>query len=304
MKKLNLLLKLKVLKILYTGNLNLFCVNFNLLRNNLYYNKFLLLFFFNYSNNLVVKLNYLFFNLNFKLLRSQFNQFYLYNNFFFSINCFLKISNYNLKYLFLYNQFKKLNSNRFKSGNLPILYENNLFFFKFFILKYLNTYFKNKYLYLNIQKNQFDIFDLNIVYNLIVSKSKRLMFLNTLKINLKSFVKLILIFFYSKDVVLLKNFVKYILETIHFKKHKNFLYNLKIIFNLISNLLFHSLKVSGIFIKIKGKIGVGGNLKKRIYNLKIGKFSFTKKNQKMNYIKDSIRTYSGVLGFEIYLSYY
>jgi hypothetical protein len=304
MKKLNLLLKLKVLKILYTGNLNLFCVNFNLLRNNLYYNKFLLLFFFNYSNNLVVKLNYLFFNLNFKLLRSQFNQFYLYNNFFFCINCFLKISNYNLKYLFLYNQFKKLNSNRFKSGNLPILYENNLFFFKFFILKYLNTYFKNKYLYLNIQKNQFDIFDLNIVYNLIVSKSKRLMFLNTLKINLKSFVKLILIFFYSKDVVLLKNFVKYILETIHFKKHKNFLYNLKIIFNLISNLLFHSLKVSGIFIKIKGKIGVGGNLKKRIYNLKIGKFSFTKKNQKMNYIKDSIRTYSGVLGFEIYLSYY
>ena len=130
------------------------------------------------------------------------------------------------------------------------------------------------------------------------------MFLKSLNINLKFFIKLLLVGLFTKDVVLLKNFIKYILENIHFKKHKSFLYNLKIVIYLIFKLLLKFLNILGIYIKIKGKIGVGGNLKKRKFSLKLGKFSFTKKNQKLNYLKDSIRTYSGVLGFEIYLTYY
>jgi len=154
-----------------------------------------------------------------------------------------------------------------------------------------------------MQKNPLKINEESIYYRLIVNKSKRLSFLKEIKVNFRSFIFFIFTMMHSKDVILFKNFIKYILESLHFKKHKKFLYNLKVLVNLVFNLIHYRFGLLGIFIKIKGKIGVGGNLKKKKYILKKGSFSFTRKDQKITYIKDSIKTYSGVLGFEIYLSY-
>jgi hypothetical protein len=78
---------------------------------------------------------------------------------------------------------------------------------------------------------------------------------------------------------------------------------LKIILKSLSPIFYSRFKCLGLFIRVKGKIGVGGNSKKRKFVYKLGSFSFTKKNQKLAYSKDSIRTYSGVLGMEIYLTY-
>ena len=108
---------------------------------------------------------------------------------------------------------------------------------------------------------------------------------------------------YNKDIILLKNTIKGILEKLHFKKHKKFLYNLRVLLKSIAYIFFYKFKCLGLYIKIKGKIGVGGNSKKRTFIFKLGSFSFTKKSQKLTYTKDSIRTYSGVLGFESYLTY-
>lgn len=60
----------------------------------------------------------------------------------------------------------------------------------------------------------------------------------------------------------------------------------------------------GFFLKIKGKISVGGNSKKRRYSIKVGKNSLSRKNIKFNYLKGLVRTPVGVLGFKVLLHYY
>ena len=85
--------------------------------------------------------------------------------------------------------------------------------------------------------------------------------------------------------------------------YKKFLYNLRVLFKSVIHVFFYKFKCLGLYIKIKGKIGVGGSSKTKKFLFKLGSFSFTKKAQKLVYVKDSIRTYSGVLGFESYLTY-
>ena len=302
MLRLKFLLKLKVLSLMYLNKFNLFDVKY-LIKYSYFFNCLSIsINKYNWFNNNIINLLLP----NNKFINIKFNQFYLYKKFLYKVLTKKKInfSNYDVNFLFLFLKVFTNNSN-FKNNFLLGQYEtNNLFFFKFFILKFLGYYFKDKSIFLNIRKNQFDFFDINQYYILFYNKSKRLLFLKSININIKSFIKLILVSLVSKDVILLKNFIKYILESIHFKKHKSFLYSLKTIFSLIYVSIFNDLNIKGLYIKLKGKIGVGGNLKKRKYNLKLGEFSFTKKNQKLNYVKDSIRTYSGVLGFEIYLSYF
>lgn len=301
--KFNLLLKLKVLKLLFNYNIK------NSLSNKTIFYDF---FYFFYMYNFLVSKNFSMINLNnfhntfFLLKNYKFNQFFFFNFLNYNINYIElnSISNYNINFLFFYYKLNQLRFGKVDKNFMNTYNSNNLFFFKYFIIKYLNIYFKNKNLLLNIQQNKFDFSDLNYTYNILYAKAKRLMFLKTLKISLKSFLKFLLVVCYSKDTILFKNLIKYILESIHFKKHKSFLYNLKIIMNLVSTLLFKNLGISGLYVKIKGKIGVGGNLKKRKYSLRLGSFSFTKKNQKLSYNRDSIRTYSGVLGFEVYLTYF
>jgi hypothetical protein len=59
----------------------------------------------------------------------------------------------------------------------------------------------------------------------------------------------------------------------------------------------------GFFFKVKGKIGLGGNSKKKRNIVKFGKYSLTQKSLKISYNQGVIRTYSGTLGFEIILAY-
>ena len=174
---------------------------------------------------------------------------------------------------------------------------------KYFIIKFIYNYIKNKKILFNFQKNNYNLIENSKYYLLILNKLKRFSFLRDINVSIKSFMSFIFSFLMSKDIILFKNFMKYCLENIHFKKHKRFLYNFKVILNFIFNVYFSELNILGLYLKIKGKIGVGGNLKKRKYFYKYGSFSFTKKNQKLNYFKDCIRTYSGVLGLEIYISY-
>ena len=182
-------------------------------------------------------------------------------------------------------------------------YQNNLFFIRFFILKYLKSFLVDKNFYLNLQKNNITISEKKLLYKILLKKVRYLKFLKEINFKVKTLINLVLISLYSKDIVLFKNGVKSILEQLHFKKHRRFLYNLKVLLKTISYIFFYKFKCLGLYIKVKGKIGVGGNLKKRKFIFKMGSFSFTKKLQKLNYTRDSIRTYSGVLGFEAYLTY-
>lgn len=292
--KFNFLLKLKLLKLIYLNSLSLsykLFIEYNFLFKNTYITQN-----YNINNSLVLNNDIKFFK-NYK-----YNQFFFYQIFNNKFKLHNNLTNYNLSYLFFFLQNKESSISSFK--NLSNFYKNNLFFIKYYIVKFIYGYLKNKKLILNLRKNNLNYNENLNNYALVLNKAKRLMFLKELNISLKSFIDFLFVSLFSKDVILFKNFIKYVLENIHFKKHKRFLYNLKVLLNLILNLYSPILHVLGLYIKVKGKIGVGGNLKKRKYSFKKGSFSFTKKNQKLVYNRDIIRTYSGVLGLEIYLTYY
>lgn len=294
--KFNFLLKLKLLKLIYLSNL--FIQNKLYLRYSPLYNSY-----FNYLKNVQISNNLQLNNKNIYFFKNyKYNQFFFYQLFNTKLKSSNILTNYTLSYLFLFLKNNQYNISKFNV--LSNYYKNNLFFIKYYIVKFIYGYLNNKKLLFSLKKNQLDFNDNLIGYSLILNKAKRLLFLKELNINLKSFIEFLLVSLYSKDVILFKNFIKYILENIHFKKHKRFLYNLKVLLNLILNIYSYDLQLLGLYIKIKGKIGVGGNLKKRKYSFKNGSFSFTKKNQKLSYNRDIIRTYSGVLGFEIYLAYF
>lgn len=213
------------------------------------------------------------------------------------------ISNYDSKYLFIYYFFFIKNIGAGVNKYFTNFYQNNLFFIRFFILKYLKNFIQKKNIFISLQKNHINMLERNIFYTTLIKKTKYLKFLKEINFKIKAFLNLIIISLFSKDVILLKNGIKNILEKLHFKKHRKFLHNLKIIIKSLSYVFFYKFKCLGLYIKIKGKIGLGGSSKKKKFIFKLGSFSFTKKTQKLNYVKDSIRTYSGVLGFEMYLTY-
>lgn len=63
-------------------------------------------------------------------------------------------------------------------------------------------------------------------------------------------------------------------------------------------------KCCGFYLKIKGKIGVGGNSKKKRYLVRVGRHSLTTKNLKFNNHIGIIRTLVGTLGVKITLFYF
>lgn len=310
--KLNFLFKLKLLNLYYILNINK--KNSTLLKN-LNYTWAITYYFKHYLlNSNQIYFSRLKLNNNLKSL-SFFKLSYINSLLFYNLFCLKKklinlnsesnqiVSNYSpYTMFFFYNKFLS-NSVIGKNNYYKHFYQNNLYFIRFFIIKYLSLFLQDKNFYLNLQKNNVEVIEKNFFYKILLKKTKNLGFLKEIKFKVKSFINVILISLYNKDITLLKNVIKYILENLHFKKHKRFLYNLKVILKSIAYVFFYRFQCLGLYIKIKGKVGVGGNSKKRKYIFKLGSFSFTKKSQKLSYVKDSIRTYSGVLGFESYLTY-
>lgn len=310
-RKLNLILKLKLINLIFLNNFKK-DYYFTFLNKKLFWDNIFYLYTFKYSN--FYNSNLLKFKFNkkkYKIFNKYFyNQFYLSNILFLNYKFFHDkvsfYSNFSLKYLFFFIKFTKMSKKK-KINQLSTFQKTSLFFFKFFILKYLNKYFKEKNLLLSVQKNRFKIKKTKKnrkILRLFFKRSKKLLFLKKIiRTHLKPLLKIILSTLQAKDVILIKNLIKYIIELTHIKQHKKILFNLRAIYKFSYNFFFQPLKVLGILIILRGKIGVGGNLKKRRFRIKYGKFSYSQKNQKMNYTKGSLRTSSGALGLEIYLSY-
>jgi ribosomal protein S3 len=62
-------------------------------------------------------------------------------------------------------------------------------------------------------------------------------------------------------------------------------------------------KTKGIKFEVSGKISVTGNSKKRRRIVKLGCYSLTHKKLKIDYLLDTIRTSTGVLGFRTFITY-
>ena len=63
--------------------------------------------------------------------------------------------------------------------------------------------------------------------------------------------------------------------------------------------IFSTLNIKGFKMKLKGKISVAGNSRKRAILYRIGKTSYSEVNLKVLHEFTTINTFTGVMGFQV-----
>jgi hypothetical protein len=109
--------------------------------------------------------------------------------------------------------------------------------------------------------------------------------------------------FEFKDLNILSNWLTKMLGFINLKNHKKFLNLFQSLILDYSIIYFDFLKIKGFFFKIKGKIGLSGNAKKKQIKFRIGKIYLSDKFTKVICEKNISKTDYGVLGFTMVLAY-
>jgi len=115
---------------------------------------------------------------------------------------------------------------------------------------------------------------------------------------LVSFITLI-----TKDLTFFRVWLVKKFESVFYRKHKKLLYLIKLFFVNYLFVYLNFFKCKGFFFKIRGKIGVGGNSKKKKYSIRLGRHSLTEKRLKFTNQSGGIRTLVGTLGFNLVLFY-
>lgn len=109
--------------------------------------------------------------------------------------------------------------------------------------------------------------------------------------------------FILRDSVLFSSWLKTIIKRISFWKTRLVFRFVRYLFiNFFGN-IFPSLGVRGIKLKLKGKISVGGNSRKRTIVFTQGKTSFAEVNLRVSHHKQTIGTFTGVQGLQVWIFY-
>ena len=103
-----------------------------------------------------------------------------------------------------------------------------------------------------------------------------------------------------KEPTLLSNWLIRTIRKVSFWKYKAFFRFLKFLFNNLLLLIFKSLSVLGIKIKLKGKISVAGNARTRTIYYRVGSTSHAKIQNKILHNLNLVHTFTGVLGLQIW----
>jgi hypothetical protein len=114
-------------------------------------------------------------------------------------------------------------------------------------------------------------------------------------------VQLIHIALKLKDPFLLMNWLRETLYKISFWKQRLLFHFLRYLFRYFFWGIFSELKIKGLKFKLKGKISVAGNARTRTIVYTIGKTSYSTYENKILYANDLIRTFTGVMGLQLWL---
>ena len=109
--------------------------------------------------------------------------------------------------------------------------------------------------------------------------------------------------FYYKDSKLMSSWLKAIILRISFWRTRSIFRFLKYLMLTHFYYVFNDLKVKGLKIKLKGKISVAGNSRKRSILYRVGKTSHSEVSLKVTHHKTTINTFTGVMGFQIWIFY-
>ena len=109
--------------------------------------------------------------------------------------------------------------------------------------------------------------------------------------------------FKLRDSLLLGSWLKTIILRISFWKTRTIFRFLRYLFLIYFNYTFDELKIKGLKIKLKGKISVVGNARKRTILYRIGKTSHSSLNLRISHTNQIINTFTGVMGFQVWIFY-
>ncbi len=104
-----------------------------------------------------------------------------------------------------------------------------------------------------------------------------------------------------KDPFLLSNWMASTMQKISFWKLKTFLRYIKYVLRYFFWVIFRELNIKGVKFQLKGKISVAGNGRKRTAFHTVGFTSHTTFNNKILYKLNLVRTFTGVLGFKVWI---
>jgi hypothetical protein len=189
-------------------------------------------------------------------------------NIYFLTNSIIKIDNKNklhfIKYFFLDN--KNINKYTLK---------NNL---NFFNNKYLQNLYNLKIKEKNV--NCLESIPVKIKNNLLIDTKS----ISFKQFGIKYFNEVAFLFVVSSFIKNGKNmciFIKKTLDSVHFKKHRLYFFFFFSIFISYIEPFFRELKIKGICLIFKGKLGKGGNSRKQTLFYKKGLYSLSNKNLKL-----------------------
>ena len=109
--------------------------------------------------------------------------------------------------------------------------------------------------------------------------------------------------FILRDSVLFSNWLKAMILRISFWKTRSIFRFIRYLYLLYFTPTFSELGVKGLKIKLKGKISVAGNSRKRTILYRTGQTSHSEVNLKVSHSKQTINTFTGVMGFQIWIFY-
>jgi hypothetical protein len=109
--------------------------------------------------------------------------------------------------------------------------------------------------------------------------------------------------FTLRDVVLFSAWLKAIILRISFWKTRTIFRFLRYLFLIYFMHIFPELKIRGLKIRLKGKISAAGNSRKRTILYRVGETSHSKLDLRVSHSKQTINTFTGVMGFQVWLFY-
>ena len=103
------------------------------------------------------------------------------------------------------------------------------------------------------------------------------------------------------DIKMISTWLKAIIKRISFWKTRFIFRFLKYIFNNYLVFIFAKIGIKGFKVKLKGKISVAGNSRKRTILYRVGKTSHATCSLKVIHNFSTIVTFTGVLGFQVWI---
>lgn len=109
--------------------------------------------------------------------------------------------------------------------------------------------------------------------------------------------------FTLRDSTLFSSWLKAMILRISFWKTRTIFRFLRYLFLIYFVHIFPELQIKGLKIRLKGKISAAGNSRKRTILYRVGQTSHSKLNLRVSHSKQTINTFTGVMGFQVWLFY-